>query len=92
MGFLIFMLIYTLGVFLAYGRLFAEFYEIDKISIKHIPPDTKGIEPILLFLSLFSYLTLFVGIVVYITDRSEYLFKWSNKDLWEIYYANNPKN
>ena len=79
--------IYLAGCILSFGRGFAGFYEISEKYIK------EGVRPLypygLFFISMFSWLSLFILVAQGVFCNDKYLFKWSNKGLWDIYWQNN---
>lgn len=78
--------IYLIGCVLAYGRLYASFYEIDENYISWISPmGIKNFKGFALFQISMSWVTFLSGVLIYFTDDEKYFLKWSNKDLIERY-------
>lgn len=82
-------LIYLLGCILAYGRLYASFYEIDEEYLPTFKPEGMPTEIVLSI--LLSWITFIAGAIIFETNNEKYMFKWSNKDLWKRYNEKNKQ-
>lgn len=82
---ILYLWIWFAGVILSWPRVVASFYQIDEDYIHALPPDHCWFE---FFVSLFSWVSVFTGIVVYYQEKEKYFWKWSKKKLWERYNSN----
>jgi hypothetical protein len=79
---------YLVGCVLAFGGLNAIFQNIDYKCIEDLPP--SKLEKNCFWGSPFSWFILLFTIYDNYKSNGEYYIKFSDKDLWEMYYEYHP--
>ena len=87
---LFFIIFYLIGCLLCFGRIKAQFYEIEEKYIFLLPPENPQII-FVIFHSSFSWIGLLAGVVSKLMKKEKYWFKWSYKPLYDQWEANQNK-
>lgn len=89
---MILIILYIIGCILAYGRVAASFYCIDRQFIESLEPEPlfsrPGVAVLVILVTLLSWAGFIMGIMQYCMSNDYYFLKFSNKDLWEEYNKN----
>jgi len=88
--FILILMVYLAGCILAYGRIYASAYEIDREFIRWMKPTGLSLDTPTVLLVILSWFTFLAGSISYIADKDKYFLKYNNDDLIEKY--NNRKD